>query len=149
MRLPSQDSRIRFKCFSIVFSILVVSAQGIESTKPVFVKASSCDGRISSVAIYALQEEISRSAEYRLVKDLSDEGKMDVVLTINLSCTERDKIGGVATAYGHAKCLGVKNCHYVIDGSSLRSALCDSETAVQCGKSQFKSFNDYVRHSNP
>ena len=70
--------------------------------------------------------------------NLSDNGKMDVVLTINMACAERDNVIGVASVYGMAKCLGPQNCHHSIDGSRLNMLMCDPNGQAQCGKEQFR-----------
>ena len=44
-----------------------------------------------------------------MVPNLSDNGKMDVVLTINMVCPERDNVIGVASVCGMAKCSGPQN----------------------------------------
>jgi hypothetical protein len=64
-----------------------------------------------------------------------------------MKCTERTNIAAVATVFGAAKCFSVKNCHLTIDGSSLRSDLCDSSASAECGRVLFKAFDDYT--SNP
>jgi hypothetical protein len=73
-----------------------------------------------------------------MVPNLSDNGKMDVVLTINMVCAERDNVIGVASVYGMAKCLGPQNCHHSIDGSRLNMLMCDPNGQAQCGKEQFR-----------
>jgi len=123
----------------------VSAAEG--DLRPVFIRATTCDGKISSAVLSGLREDIGRSQKYRLTRGLSDEGKMDVVLTINIDCAERDNIAAVATVYGQAKCFGAKNCHHTVDGSSIRSGLCDSNAAAECGRALFKAFDLYM--TNP
>jgi hypothetical protein len=72
---------------------------------------------------------------------------MDVVLTIDVKCAEREDVAAVATVYGKAKCFSPTNCHLAIDGSSMRSDLCDSKAAAECGRTLFRAFDDYV--TNP
>jgi hypothetical protein len=69
-----------------------------------------------------------------MVPNLSDNGKMDVVLTINMVCPERDNVIGVASVYGMAKCSGPQNCHPSIDGSRWNMLMCDPNGQAQCGK---------------
>ena len=85
-----------------------------------------------------------QSQKYRLARNLADGDQMGVVLTINMNCTERTTIAAVASAYGLAKCFGEKNCHLSIDGNSVRSDLCDSNAAADCGRALFKAFDDYA-----
>jgi hypothetical protein len=73
-----------------------------------------------------------------MVPNLSDNGKMDVVLTINMVCPERDNVIGVASVYGMAKCSGPQNCHPSIDGSRWNMLMCDPNGQAQCGKEHFR-----------
>jgi hypothetical protein len=134
----------------LILTLLVIlvspSANAAESSGPVFVKAA-CLGKISSSVLSFFKEEIRTSQKYQLVPNLSDNGLMDVVLTVDMSCAEHSEVAGVATVYGKAKCFGVKNCHLSIDGSSLRSDLCGTDRATECGRALFKAFDDYM--SNP
>jgi hypothetical protein len=50
----------------------------------------------------------------------------------------------IATTYGKGKCFPGAYCHGVVDGSSLKSALCDSNATAECGRSLFKNFDDYA-----
>lgn len=72
---------------------------------------------------------------------------MGVVLTINVSCTERKNTAAITTVLGADKCFNAMNCHHAIDGSSIRADLCDANTATECGQAIFKAFDDY--RSNP
>ena len=73
-----------------------------------------------------------------MVPNLSDNGKMDVGLTINMVCAERDNVIGVASVYGMAKCLDPQNYHLSIEGSRLNMLMCDPNGQAQCGKEQFR-----------
>jgi hypothetical protein len=126
-----------------VVSLMLVHAA--DTSKPIFVHAK-CDGEKSAVVLLSLQREISSSPRYRLVHTLAEDGQMDQVLTINMTCTERAGMAAVATAYGQAKCFSAKNCHLAIDGASLRADFCDSDPS-ECGRLLFKAFDDYA--SNP
>jgi hypothetical protein len=130
----------------LLFMLGSLIAKSNDSPKPVFVKAT-CQGKISSAVLVYFREGIRASQRYQLVPSLSDNGKMDVVLTVDISCTERSDMAAVALVYGKARCLSVKNCHLSIDGSSIRSYLCDSNAATECGSALFKAFDDYM--SNP
>jgi hypothetical protein len=131
--------------FIAVF-LLVLSAQAadIESdSRPVFVKAL-CEGKLSSVVISAFKQEISLSHKYRLIPSMDDNGRMDVVVSIQMSCTEREKIAAIATVYGKAKCFGSSNCHGAFDVPSLRVDLCDFDAPVDCGRVLFEAFENYL-----
>jgi len=129
--------------FIVLCSSIAISSRAAESSKPIFIKAT-CDGKTASSALLALKKEIDSSSKYRLVHNLTDDGQMDLVLTINMDCREQNNIAGIATAYGQAKCFGEKNCHLSIDGSSLRSDLCESSAAAECGQALYKAFDSYA-----
>lgn len=114
-----------------------------ENQRPVFIK-TVCDGKISSAVLSSLRNEISTSQKYRTARNLADGGPTDVVLTINMKCTERNDIAGIALVFGQARCFSTTNCHLAIDGSSIMSNLCDSKSAAECGRALFKSFDDYA-----
>ena len=142
---------VRLSCGILLLTLLplvfsIGSDAAAEPLRPVFIK-TNCEGKISSAVLSSLRGEFGSSQKYRLARTLTDDGQMDVVLTINMNCTERSSVLAVATAYGRAKCFGITNCHLSIDGSSLRSDLCDSKAAAECGRALFKSFDEYM--SNP
>ena len=114
-----------------------LAAYAADSPKPVLVKAT-CDRETSTPLFSSLQEAIQASNRYEMVPNLSDNGKMDVVLTINMVCAERDNLIGVASVYGMAQCVGPQNCHHSIDGSRLNMLMCDPNGQAQCGKEQFR-----------
>jgi hypothetical protein len=91
--------------------------------------------------------QINASPKYQSIPNLGDNGRMDVVLHVQMSCAERDNVTAVATVYGEAKCFGPRNCHASMDGTSLRVALCDPSAAADCGRMLFKAFDDYVSNS--
>ena|SRR5947209_8164483 len=63
------------------------------------------------------------------------------------SCTGRDNLAAIATVYGFAKCFGAKDCHLSIDGSSLRSDICEAGSHVgECGRVLFRGFDEYVNN---
>lgn len=55
-------------------------------------------------------------------------------------CGERNNSVGVAFAYGMAQCVSVKECHSVVDGSSMGILMCDPKGDAQCGFELFKTF---------
>jgi hypothetical protein len=126
-------------------TIAAVANAADASKASVFIKAA-CDGKLSSVAIASLKEAIGNSQQYHLVPNLSDEGRMGEVLTIEMACSERTDVAAIATTYGKSQCFPGAYCHGVVDGSSLKSALCDSNAIADCGRSLFKTFDDYASH---
>jgi hypothetical protein len=128
----------------LLFTLASLAANTAESPRPVFIH-HACDDKISYAVISSLKEEIRTSQKYQLVPTLDDNGRMDVVLTIQMSCTERNDAAAVATVYGKGKCFGHNNCHGAFDVSSLRADFCDSNAAVECGRSLFKAFDDYTK----
>ncbi len=95
-----------------------------------------------------MREGLRTSQKYQLASKLDNGGRMDVVLTIYMSCTERNDVAAVATSYGLAKCYGEKNCHLSVDGHSIKSTLCEAKAATECGRSLFKAFDDYMNSPN-
>ena len=114
-----------------------------ETPKPVFLR-SVCNGRFSSALLSTLKSEISTSHKYQLVSSLDDNGRMDVVLEIMMSCADRESVVAVATIYGTAKCSSPTSCHATVDGTSLSVALCDSNLAAECGRTLFRAFDAFV-----
>ncbi len=135
---------------SILMLAFVITAPSVaiatDSGKAVFIK-TTCNGEISSQLLSSLKSAIGASPKYRVVHTMDDDGRMDVVLTIIMKCSEHNSITGVASVFGQAKCFSRTDCHVVVDGSSLRSDLCDSNAAAACGRVLFKAFDDYM--SNP
>jgi hypothetical protein len=131
----------------LLFSLTSLVAGASESPKSVFVHAS-CEGKISGEVLSSLREGIRTSQKYQLARKLDNGGRMDIVLTIYMSCTERNDVAAVATSYGFAKCYGEKNCHLSVDGHSIKSTLCDAKAATECGRGLFKAFDDYMNSPN-
>jgi hypothetical protein len=134
---------------AILFLLLLLTsltAVAADLRKPVFIK-TTCDAKVSSAVLTSLRNEMSTSQKYRLAHNLADGDQMGVVLTVNMSCTERNDIAAIATVFGRAKCFGVTNCHLSIDGSTIKSDLCEVSSAAECGRTLFKAFDDYM--SNP
>lgn len=128
----------------IVFTLAATAANAADTPKSsVFVK-SSCDGKISTELMASLKAEIEGSQKYHSVPNLSDEGRMGEVLTIQIACSERTDVAAIATTFGKGKCFPGAYCHGVVDGSSLKSALCDLSASAECGRTLFKAFDDYV-----
>jgi len=97
-----------------------------------------------------LRVQIGSSQKYRVAERVEDEGRMDTVLALYMSCTERKDIIAIATVYGKAKCLSSNNCHLSIDASSISSDLCDPKAAAECGRTLFKALDDYeVKPNKP
>jgi hypothetical protein len=130
---------------SLTLATLANAADAPKSS--VFIKAA-CDGKLSSAVIASLKGEIGNSQKYHLVPNLSDEGRMSEVITIQMVCSERTEVAAIATTYGKGKCFPGAYCHGAVDGSSLKSALCDSNATAECGRTLFKTFDDYASHMN-
>jgi TPR repeat protein len=114
-----------------------------QALRPVFVKATTCDGKLASVLFSSFKEAITTSQRHELVRDLSDDGKMDTVLIIQMGCEEHNNSVSVKSAYGMAKCFGPKNCHAALDGRTGSVLSCDPNGEAICGKELFKEF-EYV-----
>jgi hypothetical protein len=132
--------------FALLLALMPPVASAADGVQAVFVK-TTCAGKISSAVLSSLRREISASPKYRLALTLDDDGQMDIVFVIQMKCSERESVAGIASVFGQAKCVGVKTCHLVVDGLSLRSDLCDSNAAAECGRALFKALEDY--RSNP
>jgi hypothetical protein len=124
-----------------------ITASATNAPKPVFIKPT-CDSKISQIVLSSLRDEIRASPRYRLATNLADEGRMDLVLTLNISCSERDNVAAVAIVYGVAKCFADKNCHLSIDGTSIRAEVCEANAENDCGRRLFKTFDDYVDNAS-
>jgi hypothetical protein len=129
-----------------VFASMFCQAQ--TSQKPLFVMAK-CDGRLSSIVLSALKDAATVSQKYYLISTLDDNGRLDVVQTIHLTCTENKDVTAIATQFGIAKCQSRTVCHSVIDGLSLNVALCNANLSVDCGRAIFKAFDTYINRPNP
>ncbi len=147
-RGDSEEKTRMSRLMMIILLMLFSLAAEAETAKSVFIHAA-CDGTISSVVFSSLRDEIRASQKYRLVRTLDDEGRMGIVLTVYMNCTERNDVIAVATSYGLAKCYGEKNCHLSVDGHSIKSTLCDTNASLECGRVLFKAFDGYVHKPNP
>jgi hypothetical protein len=83
------------------------------------------------------------SQRYELASNLSDNGKMDAVVIIQMACGEHNNTVSVGSIYGMAKCFATNNCHVSLDGHTLNVLMCDSNGEAVCGKELFKEF-EYV-----
>lgn len=141
------------KCLSfVVLAILAslpISAQDraqepphVKRLKPILLQPT-CEEKLASALLSSFQYAISNSQRYEIVPDLSDNGKMDAVLIIQMACGERNNAVSVGSIYGMAKCFGPKNCHVSLDGHTLNVLMCDPGGESICGKELFKEF-EYV-----
>jgi hypothetical protein len=117
-------------------------AQTSGGPKPVFIHAN-CDGKTAAV-VGSLKDQIVASRKYVMTPTLDDNGKMDEVFEVYMRCAQRDDIVAVATSYGKGRCLSTNKCGSVVDGSSIRSALCDASAAADCGRTLFEAFDGYM-----
>jgi hypothetical protein len=125
-----------------------LAAYSADAAKPLFIMAR-CDGKLSTVVFSSLKEAASASQKYRLVSTLDDNGHLDTVQTIHMTCAENNDVTAVATQFGIAKCRSTTVCHSVIDGISLNVALCNANLSADCGRALFKAFDAYINRPNP
>jgi hypothetical protein len=138
------------KYFFLIVLVISISflAPAQTSPKPLFIKAK-CDGKLSSTVLSALIDAARASQKYKLVDSLNDNGRLDTVQTIYLTCVENNEVTAIATQFGIAKCLSPTVCHSVIDGLSLNATLCNANLSSDCGRALFKVFEAYINHPNP
>jgi hypothetical protein len=136
------------KCLilSVVVTLATVPASAGENARSSVFVRSACDGKISTAVIASFKTEIEASPKYHSVPNLTDEGRMGEVLTIEVVCSGRPDVVAIATAFGKGKCFPGAYCHGVVDGSSLKASLCNSGLSVDCGQALFKTFDEYVSH---
>ena len=140
-------NRMILALFLTAASLPALAADG---TQPVFVRsASRCANKLSLVVVSSLREAISGSGKYRLISSLDDEGKLDSVHTIYMTCAENNDVSSVATQYGIAKCHSSKECGSIIDGDSLNVSLCNANLSADCGRALFKAFDYYIGLNRP
>lgn len=132
----------------LLFTLVAVAASAAESPQSVYIHAD-CDGKVSSAVLSSFTEAIRASQKYHQVPSLDDEGHRGIVMTIYIACAERNDVIGVASSYGWAKCYGEKECHLSLDGSSIRSVLCDAKAASECGRTLFKVLEDFIKNAEP
>src|SRR5580704_1845274 len=107
-------------------------ARAPDQLKPVFL-ISNCVLKSGSVILSAFKEALQSSKKYELVPDLSDKGRMDVVITVKMVCVEDKGNVAVASVYGLAKCFGPKNCHVSVNDSTLNALLSEPAMETQSG----------------
>jgi hypothetical protein len=139
--LKSEGNSVRH--VTLVAMVIAVSffAHAETGQKPLLIRAK-CDGKLSSLVLSALRD--SASQKYQLVPGLDDNGRLDTVQTIYLTCVENNEVTAVATQFGLAKCQSRTVCHSVIDGLSLNVALCNASLSSDCGRALFKAFDAYI-----
>jgi len=138
----------RFTLITVVVVFMSFFAHAETAPRPLFVRAK-CDGKLSSVVLSALKEAVTASRKYQLVPTLDDNGHLETVQTIYLTCAENNEVTAVATQFGIAKCRSTTVCHSVIDGISLNVALCNANLSADCGRALFKYFEAYMNRPNP
>lgn len=131
---------------SALFASMFCQAQS--NQKPLFIRAR-CDGKLSSIVLTALKDAATASQKYYLISTLNDNGRLDVVQTIHLTCAENNDVTAIASQFGIAKCQSTTVCHSVIDGLSLNVALCNANLSADCGRAIFKAFDAYMNRPNP
>ncbi len=117
-----------------------------DQVKPVFL-ITNCSLKSGSVILSAFKEALQSSKKYELVPDLSDKGKMDVVIRVKMICVEDKGYVAVASIYGMAKCFGPRNCRLSSDDSSLNALLSVPGGEMQSGINLFKGFDEDMARS--
>jgi hypothetical protein len=133
--------RTLFLTIFIAFGSLAAHAS--DQLKPVFL-VTNCTLKSGSVIFSAFKEALQNSKKYELVPDLSDKGKMDVVITVRMICVEDKGNVAVASIYGLAKCFGPKNCHVSVNDSTLNALLSEPGIEAQSGTNLFKEFDEVL-----
>ena len=133
----------------ILMLVLLTSLTGyaVNVPKHVFIRASSCDGKIPSAVLTSFREEIRASKGYQLATSMTDDGGLGVVLTVYMNCAELTGqgnfgIASIATIYGQGRCV-LGSCYVTSNEFTLRSALCGSNVALDCGRDLFRNLDDY------
>lgn len=112
-----------------------------DQLKAVFL-ITNCVLKSGSMIQSAFNDALTNSKKYELVHDLSDKGKMDVVITVKMICVEDKGNVAVASIYGLAKCFGPRNCHVSINDSTLNALLSEPGMETQSGVNLFKGFDE-------
>lgn len=130
-----------------IFGLLMTAPSAPGQTpgaqKAVFIHGN-CAGQAAATVLGSLKEQMTASGRYILIPRLDDSGNTDDVLEIYMDCTQRDDVVAVATSYGKGRCLTKNKCISMVDGSSIKSTLCDGRAGGECGKTLFASFEEYV-----
>jgi hypothetical protein len=122
------------------------AAHAADKPKPVFLK-HNCVLKSSSVMLSAFKDALQNSKKYELVADLSDNGKNDTVITVQMICVEDKGNVAIASIYGLAKCFGPRNCHLSVNGSTLTALLSEPGYETQSGANLFKGFDDAMANN--
>jgi len=130
--------------FFVTFASLAAHAS--DQLKPVFLK-TNCNLKSGSVILSAFKEALENSKKYEVVPDLSDKGKMDVVISVRMICEEDKGNVAVASIYGLVKCFGAKNCHFAVDDTTLTALLSEPGLERQSGINLFKAFDEMQAES--
>jgi hypothetical protein len=133
---------------SLFFVLTSLAAYAADAPKPLFIRAR-CDGKLSSVVFSSLKEAASASQKYQLVSTLDDNGHLDTVQTIYMTCAENNDVTAVATQFGIAKCRSTTVCHSAIDGISLNVALCNANLSADCGPCSFQGIRRLYQSPEP
>jgi hypothetical protein len=138
---------VRTFLLTIFVTFASLAAHAGDQLKPVFLM-TNCTLKSGSVILSAFKEALQNSKKYELVPDLSDKGKMDVVITVRMICVEDKSNVAVASVYGLAKCFGPKNCHVSVRDSTLNALLSEPGIETQSGMNLFKGFDEALAETN-
>jgi hypothetical protein len=108
---------------------------------------TNCVLKSGSLIQSAFNDALKNSKKYELVPDLSDRGKMDVVIRVKMICIEDKGYVAVASIYGLAKCFGPRNCHLSSNDSTLNALLSEPGGETQSGINLFKGFDKDMAES--
>ena len=122
------------------------AAHASDQPKPVFL-ITNCVLKSGSLIQSAFNDALKNSKKYELVPDLSDRGKMDVVIRVKMICIEDKGYVAVASIYGLAKCFGPRNCHLSSNDSTLNALLSVPGGETQSGINLFKGFDKDMAES--
>ena len=131
---------------SLFIGFASLAAHASDQLKPVFL-FTNCTLKSGSVILSAFKDALQNSKEYELVPDLSDKGKMDVVITVRMICVEDKGNVAVASVYGLAKYFGPKNCHVSVNATTLTALLSEPGLETQSGTNLFKGFDEALAES--
>ena len=138
-----ETAAMRTLFLTLFIAVASLAAHASDQLKPVFL-VTNCTLKSGSVILSAFKEALQNSKKYELVSDLSDKGKMDVVITVRMLCVEDKGNVAVASIYGLAKCFGPKNCHVSVTDSTLTALLSESGDETQSGINLFKGFDQVL-----
>jgi hypothetical protein len=132
---------MRTLVLTLFIAFTSLAAHASDPLKPVFLM-TNCTLKSGSMILSGFKDALQNSKKYELVPDLSDKGKMDVVITVKMLCVEDKGNVAVASIYGLAKCFGPKNCHVSINDSTLNALLSEPGIETQSGVNLFKGFDE-------